>query len=579
VLLPGLRVGNEVTARWPVSCANEPRFSHADRFPADSVLSGLPADGLEAERRADHRGSRDKSVDLVLLAARVVLAAVFAVAGVAKLADRDGFRRAVEDFGVPAKLSAVVTIVLPVVELGVAIALISSSFAWWGAFAALGLLAVFVVAIVVNLARGRHPNCQCFGQLHTAPVGRSTLIRNLVLAAVAGLVVWQGRLDVGASATGWLFGLSVLEAAGLVALVLVVVVLALQGWLGLNLLRQHGRLLLRIEELEKRLNPDGASSIGSEQQQAGRVFGLPVGEAAPEFRLPDLQGATRTLTDLRGNGKPVMLLFTDPECGPCAALLPQVGEWQDRYADRLSVVLVSAGTREENVKKSAAQGIGQVLVQERREVAEAYQYAGTPSAVLVSSSGRIASPLAAGADAIDSLVRRAVGGQELLPVLPNQSGHMHQGNAHVGERLGVGDPAPSFALPDLTGKTVDLVSLRGRESVLLFWNPACGFCQQMLPDVVAWERQRPSKAPSVVIVSSGSKESNETLGLRSPILLDPHGETMAAFGATGTPMAVLVNADGNVGSELATGRNAVLDLINAEGSSSVLKLVTVGERR
>lgn len=516
-------------------------------------------------------------MDLVLLAARLVLAAVFAVAGVAKLADRDGFRRAVEDFGVPAKLSAVVAIGLPVIELGLAIALISTSFAWWGALGALALLAVFVVVIVVNLARGQHPNCQCFGQLHPAPVGRSTLIRNLVLAAIAGYVVWQGRLDVGASVTAWLFRLSVMEAAGLVALVLVVVVVALEGWLGLNLLRQHGRLLLRIQELERRLNPDGTPSI-AEQQQAGQVFGLPVGELAPEFRLPDLDDEIRTLADLRAEGKPVMLLFSDPSCGPCTALLPQIGEWQQRYADRLSVVLVSTGTREENAKKSAAYRIGQVLVQERREVAKAYQSTGTPSAVLISSSGRIASPLAAGADAVKSLIRAAAGGQELFPLLPTQSEHMDQGNGHVRKRLSVGNPAPSFALPDVTGRTVELTSLKGRQSALLFWNPACGFCQQMVPDLAAWERRRPAKAPNLVIVSTGSKEANETLGLRSPILLDPDRETMAAFGANGTPMAVLVNTDGNVGSELAIGKNAILDLINAEGSSE-LKLVTAGERR
>ena len=322
-------------------------------------------------------------MDLVLLAARLALAAIFAVAGVAKLADRKGSRQAVEDFGVPARLSGVVAIVLPVAELCVAIALISTSFAWWGAVGALGLLGIFVAAILANLVRERHPDCQCFGQLHKSPVGRSTLIRNLVLAAVAGFVVWQGRLDAGASATAWLFGLPTMEAAGLVALVLVVVALALEGWLGLNLLRQHGRLLLRIEEFEKRLNPDGTPSLGAEQQQVGRLFGLPVGDVAPEFRLPNLEGEARTLADLRARRKPVLLLFGDPSCDPCTALLPQISEWQHRHADRLSVVLMSAGTREENVRKFAAHGIGEVLVQERREVAETYQSTGTPSAVLI----------------------------------------------------------------------------------------------------------------------------------------------------------------------------------------------------
>lgn len=42
-------------------------------------------------------------MDAVLLVARVVLAAVFAVAGLAKLADRAGSRRAVTGFGLPAR--------------------------------------------------------------------------------------------------------------------------------------------------------------------------------------------------------------------------------------------------------------------------------------------------------------------------------------------------------------------------------------------------------------------------------------------------------------------------------------------
>lgn len=341
------------------------------------------------------------------MAARLVLAAVFAVAGVAKLADRDGSRRAVADFGVPAQLSRVVAVVLPVVELGVAIALVSTSFAWLGASGAFGLLVVFLVAIVVNLARGRHPNCQCFGQLQTAPVSGATLVRNVVLAAIAGYVVWQGRLEVEASVTGLLFGLSVTEAAGLVALVLVVG-LALAGWIGLHLRRQQRRLLFRIEALEERLDAGAGLSISRESRAARSAVGLPVGEVAPEFRLPDLEGEMRTLADFRAEGKPVMLLFSDPSCGPCTALLPQIGQWQDQYADRLSMVLVSAGTREDNAKKSAAHGTGQVLVQERGEIAEAYQYGGTPSAVLISSSGRIASPVAVGEHAIDSLVRRTV---------------------------------------------------------------------------------------------------------------------------------------------------------------------------
>ena len=58
------------------------------------------------------------------LAARLVLASVFAVAGVAKLADVEGSRRAMEGFGVSAWFSAAAGRLLPVVELAVAVALV-----------------------------------------------------------------------------------------------------------------------------------------------------------------------------------------------------------------------------------------------------------------------------------------------------------------------------------------------------------------------------------------------------------------------------------------------------------------------
>src|SRR5919107_3979977 len=135
-----------------------------------------------------------------LLIARLLLAGIFLVAGVAKLADRTGSRQAVIDFGLPGALAAPLGILLPLAELAVAAALIPTSTAWWGALGALALLLLFVAGIGANLARGRKPDCRCFGQLHSAPAGWSTLARNAVLAALAAFVVWRGYDGVGPSA-------------------------------------------------------------------------------------------------------------------------------------------------------------------------------------------------------------------------------------------------------------------------------------------------------------------------------------------------------------------------------------------
>ena len=127
-----------------------------------------------------------------LLGIRVVLAAVFAVAGTAKLLDRPGTRRSLSDFGVPSRTLPVAALLLPLLELATAVALIPPASARWGAVAALALLLAFIGGIANALARGEAPDCHCFGQVHSAPAGRGTLVRNAVLAALAAIVVVEG---------------------------------------------------------------------------------------------------------------------------------------------------------------------------------------------------------------------------------------------------------------------------------------------------------------------------------------------------------------------------------------------------
>src|ERR687884_2264682 len=101
-------------------------------------------------------------MDLVVLAARVLLALVFGVAGLAKLADRAGSRRALRDFGLPGWLASPLGVLLPLVELGIAVALLPAVSAWWGAVGAAALLVLFLVGMSVTLLRGRRPACHCF---------------------------------------------------------------------------------------------------------------------------------------------------------------------------------------------------------------------------------------------------------------------------------------------------------------------------------------------------------------------------------------------------------------------------------
>jgi peroxiredoxin len=168
-------------------------------------------------------------------------------------------------------------------------------------------------------------------------------------------------------------------------------------WIGLEMLRRYGQLLIRVEALERRI-------------AAGD---LRPGTVAPEFSLPDLDGATVGLKEMRGFGKPVVLLFTDPQCGPCAQLLPDVSRWQQEYKDRATFALISRRDRAANRTMAAEHAIAHVLVQRDYEVAEQYGARGTPSAVIVSPDGLIGAPVAAGAEGIRQLVARALATNEV----------------------------------------------------------------------------------------------------------------------------------------------------------------------
>src|SRR5438552_2307236 len=180
---------------------------------------------------------------VILLMARLLLAMTFAVAGAAKLADPVGSRQSILEFGAPAFLARPLSWLLPLVELGCAIALVPLASAWWGAGGVLVLLLLFIAVISISLARGRRPDCHCFGQLHSSPVGWKTLARNVVLAGMAAFVVWQGPENQGASVVSLL---SVFQSAAPVFVIVIAGLAAFQIWALFHWLRQDGRLRLAL---------------------------------------------------------------------------------------------------------------------------------------------------------------------------------------------------------------------------------------------------------------------------------------------------------------------------------------------
>jgi len=79
--------------------------------------------------------------------------------------------------------------------------------------------------------------------------------------------------------------------------------------------------------------------------------GLPPGTPAPAFTLPDVHGNTVSLDTYRG--RRVLLVFTDPHCGPCDQIAPELAHLHHFYRDNgLALVMIGRGDVAENRQKA-----------------------------------------------------------------------------------------------------------------------------------------------------------------------------------------------------------------------------------
>jgi uncharacterized membrane protein YphA (DoxX/SURF4 family) len=350
-----------------------------------------------------------KIADFALLADRLLLAFVFLLAGATKLVDPIGLRKTTREFGLPKALAPPAILLLPLAELAVAVALIPARLAWYGSCGALVLLAGFLMVIGITIARGRKPDCRCFGRLHSQPVSGATLIRDGALAACAAWLVSRGRLRAGADLWVWLIALDRYDRR------VAVITVCVAGFLFFRLLDRA-----RPRPLEPPPPPDLEDEPEPQPRPRPRVpapapppelppstargIGLPVGTPAPEFELPTLTGDKRSLTSLRAEGRDILLVISSPFCESCHALVPLLVRWTRELSGSLHIVLISRGAAAENRGKLQGFDPSRVLLQRAFEISDAYDCNMTPTAVLIGADGRIGSEPAVGRDDIQRLV-------------------------------------------------------------------------------------------------------------------------------------------------------------------------------
>ncbi|MBP7640553.1 MAG: redoxin domain-containing protein [Thauera sp.] len=120
--------------------------------------------------------------------------------------------------------------------------------------------------------------------------------------------------------------------------------------------------------------------------------------------------------------------------------------------------------------------------------------------------------------------------------------------------LAVGDAAPDFALPDLSGATRTLAEFRGRPLLINFWATWCAPCVEEMPLLAALRARHADTGLEVIGIALDDPAAVRAfvadLAIDYPILLDVPGrmDTSARYGDTQgvLPYSVLVDAQGRI---------------------------------
>ena len=133
--------------------------------------------------------------------------------------------------------------------------------------------------------------------------------------------------------------------------------------------------------------------------------------------------------------------------------------------------------------------------------------------------------------------------------------------------LPLGSVAPSAALQDLEGNSVDLIDyVRGKPALIEFWAAWCEQCEALQPQLDRIQAEH-GEQMNVVVVAVGVAQSLRRVKRHIedhdpgyPYLYDARGAAVRAYNAQTTSIVVMLDSDGNVAY---TGVGTSQDLVGA----------------
>ncbi len=330
------------------------------------------------------------------LVMRVVVSAAFFAAAFGKILTPGSTRAIIDTYELDPRLAPVVRI-LPLVEAALGTGALFAATSRAAGIGACALLVIFSASIVRNLRRGRRGDCNCFGRLHASKIGWRPLFRNGVLifaSAWTALRSQQPSASLMVRNLDHLFSdLWVDAAVGLGALAL-----------GIRLMKRNNRGLPAESEVVE---------VASASQPT-----LPADERVPEEQLTTLNGDTLSLQRFDVLGSHAILIFVDPECGPCRTVVPVLKRWWDAVSHN-KLVVVSSGPVDRTREFLAGIPEERVVLDEDFALARRFGVNGTPSAVRIPADISEAHSIVTGPMAIEILLRQSADPARSSRLLPS----------------------------------------------------------------------------------------------------------------------------------------------------------------
>jgi peroxiredoxin len=345
--------------------------------------------------------------------------------------------------------------------------------------------------------------------------------------------------------------------------------------------KQQGRILLRLDQLEQ--HGQGAGTGLEKPGQQAEPGGLPLQSDFPSFGFPDLAGRAVALQEFRG--RRLLLVHWNFECGFCDSIAGELARLETSFQKhKVQLLLLASGEAKANQEQAAEHGLKcPILLMKEQDKPAPFEHEGTPVAYLLDEEGRVAAPVARGADRVLALalevaspgpeasganigspqhselpgepplneaprphrvslpgflLKREIGLGDLIKRLTSALGikpcvgcerraailnRWMVFSGIAGSGLKAGTPAPIFHLPDLQGRTVSLEEYRGRRVLLVFSDPQCGPCDELAPHLVRLHREYANDGWGVIVVGRGNAEENRRKaaqhGFEFPVLL------------------------------------------------------------